>query len=31
MRGEFSDADVEFLHRTELEPEYFLEDIDEED
>ena len=31
MRGEFSDADVEFLHRTEFEPEYFLEDIEEEE
>ena len=28
MKGEFSVEDIEFLHRTELEPEYF---IDEED
>ncbi len=28
MRGEFSDADVEFLHRTEFEPEDFI-DIEE--
>ena len=27
MKGEFTDADVEFLRRTEFEPEYFLEDI----
>lgn len=30
MRGEFSDADVEFLHRTEFEPEDFI-DIEEDD
>lgn len=28
MKGEFSEADVEFLHRTEFEPEDFL-DVDE--
>ena len=31
MRGEFTEEDVEFLKSTELEPEYFLEDIEEED
>jgi hypothetical protein len=31
MRGEFTEADVEFLHRTEFEPEDFLEDIEEDD
>lgn len=31
MMGEFTDADVEFLHRTEFEPEDFLEDIEEDD
>ena len=31
MRGEFSVADIEFLNRTEFEPEYFLKDIDEEE
>jgi hypothetical protein len=30
MRGEFSDADIEFLHRTEFEPEDFI-DIEEND
>lgn len=29
MRGEFSDVDIEFLHRTEFEPEDFI-DIEEE-
>lgn len=29
MKGEFTEADVEFLRRTEFEPEYFLEDIEE--
>ena len=29
-RGEFSNADVEFLHRTEFEPEDFI-DIEEDD
>ena len=31
MRGEFTEEDVEFLYRTEFEPEYFLEDIEEEE
>ena len=31
MRGEFSEADVEFLHRTEFEPEDFLDDIREDE
>lgn len=26
MKGEFTEADVEFLKQTELEPEYFLEE-----
>jgi hypothetical protein len=29
MTGEFTDADIEFLHRTEFEPEDFLNDIEE--
>ena len=29
MMGEFTTADVEFLHRTEFEPEDFLKDIEE--
>ena len=29
MMGEFTEADVEFLHRTEFEPEDFLKDIEE--
>ena len=29
MMGEFTEADVEFLHRTEFEPEDFI-DIEEE-
>ena len=29
MMGEFTEVDVEFLHRTEFEPEYFLKDIEE--
>lgn len=31
MRGEFTKEDVEFLRRTEFEPEDFLEDIEEDD
>ena len=31
MKGEFSEADVEFLHRTEFEPEDFLRDIEEDE
>ena len=31
MKGEFTEADVEFLHRTEFEPEDFLKDIEEDD
>lgn len=31
MTGEFTDKDVEFLHRTEFEPEDFLRDIEEEE
>ena len=31
MRGEFTQEDVEFLRRTEFEPEDFLEDIEEDD
>jgi hypothetical protein len=29
MTGEFTESDVEFLHRTEFEPEDFLKDIEE--
>jgi hypothetical protein len=29
MNGEFSDADIDFLHRTEFEPEDFLKEIEE--
>ena len=31
MTGEFTEEDVEFLHRTEFEPEDFLEEEEDED
>ena len=31
MKGEFTEEDVEFLHRTEFEPEDFLEEEEDED